>query len=270
MNNIKHKGRVNSIAKKRILFLLFMILTITALAKLSVLFLRQSDEVNIAKKDEQIKQELIKEKCKDKTKLKLLKKKYKDMVGWIEIKGTDFSYPVMQSGTKGHIEDNPEFYLNRNVKGEYSVTGTPFLDFRCDLDSDELIIYGHNMDGKSHFGYLQNYRNESFYKNHNEMYFTKVGGIEEKYDILSVLVTDINSDCFKYTDIYNDEDYRSFFDYMIDNSVYLCDAANAIKNDMKNFSVEEFFHRYQLVTLSTCRTGEGRDARLLVIGCKLK
>ena len=270
MNNIKQKGRVYLTARKRILFLLFMVLTISALAGLSVFFLRQNDEVKTIKKDKEIKQGLIKEKHKDRTKLKLFKKKYKDMVGWIEIKGTDFSYPVMQSGTKGHRESNPEFYLNRNVKGEYSVTGTPFLDFRCDIDSDELIIYGHNMDGKSHFGYLQNYRNESFYKNHKDMSFTKVGGVEEKYDILSVLVTDIYSDCFKYTDIYNDEDYKNFFDYVIDNSIYQCGAANAIKNDMKNFSVEEFFHRYQLVTLSTCRTGEGRDARLLVIGCKLK
>ena len=275
MNNKKIYGRVHSKLRK-VLFLFVLI----ALAILSMLFLWQSIRLKEVKKDELIKRKLINEKNKydgenynqnakqNQNQLKKLKKKYPDMIGWVEIKGTDFSYPVMQSGISGHHEDNPEFYLDRNVYGELSVTGTPFLDSRCNMDSDELIIYGHNMDGKKHFGYLQSYREEEFYKKHKVISFTKVGGVEEKYDILSVLVTDIKSDCYKNTDVYNDEEYKAFIEEIINNSLYRCDAVDKVRKDMDKFSVEEFFHRYQLITLSTCRTGEGRDARLLVIGVK--
>ncbi|HAV90079.1 MAG TPA: hypothetical protein DCW44_02240 [Eubacterium sp.] len=274
LNKKIFQGRVHS--KQRKVLFLFIIL---ALAILSVFILLQLKESKELKKDEQIKKKLIEEKSKDDEENKSqdqkknkqlirLKKKYPDMVGWVEIKGTDFSYPVMQSGKKNHHEDDSEFYLNRNVYGEVSATGTPFLDSRCDIDSDELIIYGHNMTGKTHFGFLQNYRDEEFYKKHKMICFTKVGGMEEKYDILSVLVTDIYSDCFKNTDAYNDEEYKSFIEEIINRSLYQCDIADEVKTNMKKDSVEEFFHKYQLITLATCRTGEGRDARLLVIGCR--
>lgn len=43
-----------------------------------------------------------------------------------------------------------------------------------------------------------------------------------------------------------------------------------MEKEMNEETVEAFFHKYQFLTLSTCRTGEGRDARLLVIGCRKK
>lgn len=56
--------------------------------------------------------------------------------GWINISGTNINYPVM------HTQSNPQKYLNRNFYGEYSYSGTPFLDARCSADSTNLIIYG--------------------------------------------------------------------------------------------------------------------------------
>ena len=47
-----------------------------------------------------------------------LHKKYKDMIGWLEIKGTSFSYPVMQTGIEGHHKDDWQYYLHRDVHGE--------------------------------------------------------------------------------------------------------------------------------------------------------
>ncbi len=84
------------------------------------------------------------------------------MIGWLEIKGTGFSYPVMQTGIKGHHEGDWQYYLHRDVHGDYSFYGTPFLDVRCTTDSDNLIIYGHNINGRRYFGYLQNFREETF------------------------------------------------------------------------------------------------------------
>ena len=42
--------------------------------------------------------------------------------GWISIAGTNINYPVM------HTPSNPQKYLNKNFYGEYSFSGTPFLD----------------------------------------------------------------------------------------------------------------------------------------------
>ena len=90
-------------------------------------------------------------------------KSTKDMIGWLEIEGTGFSYPVMQTGIKGHHEGDWQYYLHRDVHGDYSFYGTPFLDVRCKTDSDNLIIYGHNINGRRYFGYLQNFREETFF-----------------------------------------------------------------------------------------------------------
>ncbi|MCR5586761.1 MAG: hypothetical protein K6F77_04435 [Lachnospiraceae bacterium] len=116
MNNNQNKGRVHSKRRKKLFLLIFLLALAIALIILSVLFLRHSNDVANIKKDEEIRHELMDEKDKDQIKLKRLKKKYPDMVGWIEIKGTDFSYPVMQSGTGDHVKDDPEYYLNRNVQ----------------------------------------------------------------------------------------------------------------------------------------------------------
>lgn len=73
-----------------------------------------------------------------------------DCVGWLCIPDTVVDYPVM------HTPENPQKYLRRNFYGEYSQSGTPFLDSRCGMDSDNLIIYGHNMRNDTMFGSLQN------------------------------------------------------------------------------------------------------------------
>ena len=114
------------------------------------------------RKQDKIEEEITTEREKDG--VGNLHKKYKDMIGWLEIKGTSFSYSVMQTGIEGHHKDDWQYYLHRDVHGEYSFYGTPFLDVRCTTDSFNLIIYGHNINGRRYFGYLQNFREETFFK----------------------------------------------------------------------------------------------------------
>ena len=199
----------------------------------------------------------------------VLKKKYKDMIGWIEIPDTDFSYPVMQTGVKKHRENEPEFYLHADVKGEYSYIGTPFLDFRCTLGSDNLIIYGHNIRGGRMFGLLHGYRKTEYYKEHPVIYFTKCGSTKEEYDIVSVMVTDINSFMYTFTDIFTDTLYKENIEKLLAQSIYETEAGKELRNEIKDADVEELFHKEKFITLSTCRTGEGRDKRLLIIARKV-
>ena len=139
LNNISTpKGR--KVFSRRILFFSFFILAVIALVL--GLWLKRTMDQEI--KQDNIEKEITTE--NEKTGVRKLHKKYKDMIGWLEIKGTGFSYPVMQTGIKGHHEDDWQYYLHRDVHGDYSFYGTPFLDVRCKTDSDNLIIYGHNIN----------------------------------------------------------------------------------------------------------------------------
>ena len=62
-----------------------------------------------------------------------------DCIGWLSIDGTNISYPIM------HTPSDPQKYLRRNFYGKYSQSGVPFLDGRCDIQSTNLIIYGHTV-----------------------------------------------------------------------------------------------------------------------------
>ena len=96
-----------------------------------------------------------------------------DFVGWLCISGTDINYPVM------HKTDDPERYLRQNFHGEYSESGVPFLDFRCTLDSDNLIIYGHNMMNGTMFAGLRGYVQKDFCEQHSIIEFQRADGCAE-------------------------------------------------------------------------------------------
>ena len=79
----------------------------------------------------------------DEINLEELYKINSDVVGWIRIKNTNMNYPIMQS------KYSPNYYLTRNFYKNYSSNGTPYMAENCDIEkSDNLIIYGHNINGK--------------------------------------------------------------------------------------------------------------------------
>lgn len=85
------------------------------------------------------------------------KTQIENCVAWVEIPNTDIDYPVMQK------KNDPEYYLRRNYKGEYSYSGTPFFDSKCSLEtSQNLIIYGHNMKDGTMFSGLMKYKNNEY------------------------------------------------------------------------------------------------------------
>lgn len=71
-----------------------------------------------------------------------------DCFGWISIANTNISYPVM------HTPYNSQKYLHRDFYGNDSYRGVPFLDYRCCEQSDNLIVYGHHMNGGTMFADL--------------------------------------------------------------------------------------------------------------------
>ena len=122
--------------------------------------------------------------------LKPLFERNSDCIGWICIAGTNINYPVM------HTPDSPQKYLRKDFDGQYSQSGVPFLDARCNADIGTTIIYGHNMKNGTQFSDLKKYLDAGFRKNHLTIEFQTKAGIRY-YTVVDVIKTDI------YNEIYN-------------------------------------------------------------------
>lgn len=184
-----------------------------------------------------------------------------DWIGWFKIKDTDISYPVMQR------QGDAEYYLRRDFDGAYSFYGTPFLDIRCTLDSDNCIIYGHNINGGRMFGALHAYAKERYYKKHPEIQF-RAGQEKRAYEIISVIQTDISSPVYSFVDTGNHEEYRENVRKILLDSLYRTEMTGQIEKSMDEESEDVFFRKYQFLTLSTCRSWAGHNQRLLVVAAK--
>lgn len=95
----------------------------------------------------------------------------KDVVGWLYCEDTYIHYPVVQG------EDNSK-YLDADLKGNYLIGGTLFVDFRNrELGRDKnYVIYGHNMNSGRMFGSLLKYKDQAYYEAHPTLlYLTPEG-----------------------------------------------------------------------------------------------
>lgn len=193
-----------------------------------------------------------KEQQEDNVNLNKLYKINNDIVGWLKIENTNINYPVMQT------KDRPDYYLRKNFYKEYSVFGTPYIDENCDIENgNNLIIYGHHINGNKMFGELENYKNEEYYNKHK---FIKFYTLNEKaeYEIISVFKTTVYNDKgFKYYQYYNLEDEREF---------------ETFKNKCKELSLYDTqkIAKYgdKLLTLSTCEYSQN-NGRLVVVARKI-
>ena len=116
------------------------------------------------------------------------------MVGWLTVDGTSIDYPVMQGG-------NNLTFLNRNPYGEFSLSGSIFLDSRNSPDfSDEYsIIYGHHMAYGKLFGALDAFLDETYASSHRSgtLLIGRDGQKKRRLTVFAVLRSDVhNEDLF--------------------------------------------------------------------------
>lgn len=164
-----------------------------------------------------------------------------DIKGWIKMENV-LSYPVVQ-GT-----DN-EYYLNHTVYGKKNSAGAIFIDFGITqgFEAPNCIIYGHDMNNNSMFGSLDNYRKESYYKNHRE-FEVYIGEKHYAYEVFSVYVTPEVSDTYSYG-FGNDETFKTYLDASRGKSIYPTGFRELTPQD-------------RIITLSTCTDKD--NERLIV------
>ena len=177
-----------------------------------------------------------------------------EVVGYLTIPTIDgdpiVAFPVVQA------EDNDK-YLNINVKGENSRTGALFLDYRNSFDrvedhrlvrknSDNLVVYGHNMADESMFGNLRNYRRiDNYYEKHPIIEFNSNYEMYT-YKIFAFFIVDSDDETDTYFDCWNHHDFDSeeaFYDFV----------NNAKRRTIRNTEVDVKYGD-PLLTLYTCNT----------------
>ncbi len=120
-----------------------------------------------------------------------------DLIGYIQIEGTNVNFPVVQTTEPGKDGSTGQYYLRRDYYGNNSMYGTPFLDYRCQVDpnyqSTNLIIYGHNVyDDGQMFSDLNKYRKLSYYKEHPIVQFDSLYE-EKQWLVVGVVITNAYS-----------------------------------------------------------------------------
>jgi len=161
-----------------------------------------------------------------------------DFIGWISIEGTNLNFPVM------YAPNNKDFYLRHDFSKEYSVYGVPYLDEKTTLgandQSENLIVYGHNMKTGTIFGCLTGYKKADYYTEHPLIQFDTVYG-DGTYEVFAAFSIDVAQDTSfvynQYVDM-DEETYNTYVDEVISRS----DVDSGIRPE----------YGEQLLTLSTC------------------
>jgi sortase B len=183
-----------------------------------------------------------------------------DFKFWIYIPDTIIDYPVVQG------KDNDE-YLTTNMKHQPNQSGTIFLDYRNNAITmtGNNIIYGHQMKDERMFGQNYKFKDEDYLKSHETIYLYSINSVSA-WQIFSVFSvedykkeTDYNgnpvSSYYTTTDFKDSEDYFNFIKYYQEISL--------VKTDVELNSTDD------IITLSTCQTQTGANARFVIMARKV-
>lgn len=170
-----------------------------------------------------------------------------DVIAWLKVDGTKIDYPVLLG------KDNFE-YLDKDAQGNYSASGSLFLDSACDPNFNESyeVIYGHHMAGHAMFGDLDLFDDESFFDANS------TATLELPQETLSLeVVAVLEADAY---------DGTIFGTAASDGRVAEVDALVRQKAmHVRDSDLDDTSH---LIALSTCSSDVGANARTVVL-CKV-
>lgn len=175
----------------------------------------KSFDINLDFKLEEEKEEVVEEKpkfsCKEKLDGYRIQYNNSDIVAEVEVVGTSIKSVVTQTN------DN-DFYLNHSLTKEYDPVGVVFMDYRVNINSRKILLYGHNSQTiDTVFHGLENYLNKDFYDLHPDItLYTDEDTVV--YKIFSVMI--VTSDYQYFLIDFTDEMWLPHLNNLKSRSIY--------------------------------------------------
>ena len=181
----------------------------------------------------------------DKTDIAALQQINPEAYAWLEITGTDISFPILQSA------EDETFYLTHNIYGEEDDNGSIYTEYynNTDFADPNTVIYGRNRDEM--FGKLHQFQDRDFFDTHREIKIYTAGKTLT-YKIFAAYTYDDRH----LIATYDFWDQLVFSNYLED--VFAIRAMDAFIDDSVEVTAEN-----KIITLSTGVTGQD-DKRYLV------
>lgn len=168
-----------------------------------------------------------------------------EVIGWLTIAGTQIDYPLVQG------EYNSK-YVNTDVKGNFSLSGSIFLDCRNKADFSDLnnVVYGHHMEKREMFGELENFAQQTFFQEHpyGSLYHD---GQWYQVAFFAFVPADAYDPILFDAQLQSEEDGQAYLDY--------------IKEHAQNFRECDMDSTDSYLALSTC-ADTSTNGRYLLIG----
>jgi sortase B len=169
-----------------------------------------------------------------------------DVIAWLTVDDTSIDYPVLQG------ESNID-YINKNVYGEFSLTGSIFLDYENKKDFSDFysLIYGHHIDGNLMFGQLPDFLEQEFFEEHTTgtLFFLEYTRQIEWFACIQTNAYD--KYMFRPTSYTAEKNREELLDYLRQESTQYRDIGVTASD--------------QIIALSTCESAT-TDGRILLIG----
>ena len=166
-----------------------------------------------------------------------------DAVAWLTVDDTRIDYPVMQGKTNAE-------YLNKDPYGEFSLSGSIFLDNRNDKTFSDpySLLYGHHMEYGAMFGALDEYKDKSYFEAHRTGLLTVTNGDEYSIRFFAACKAQATE--------------KVIFDPPKSNNQALLDYLN---EHAFIYDPSEVSAGLKLIALSTCQSAESHE-RMIVFG----
>lgn len=169
-----------------------------------------------------------------------------EVIGWITLDGTHIDYPIVQSS------DDQLEYVNKDVYGEFSLSGAIFLDVNNSPDFTDRysLLYGHHMDNGAMFGDITEFEDESCFDSHETGTLYLLDGTTYKITIFACVETDA-------------------MDAVVFNPTAQKDSVQELLDHIENLAVQErdigLTDSDRIIGFSTCEDAE-TNGRTIVYG----
>ena len=183
--------------------------------------------------------------------LSLLKQTNNDIVGILEFDNRVIYEPIVQA-------PNNDYYVRKNINKEYANAGIPFVSADGNIDSKNVVIYGHSSKWDNIiFTPLMSYIDQNYYKKHDTFQFITENETRT-YQIFAVINVDLNNpdDSLEFTQ--SNWDSNNAFNAFISDSINRELYKTGVTVDSED----------KIMTLVTCDTRDN-NKRIIVIAKKI-